>query len=46
LLRTHKNSAAVHIYKKLGYEILRDDTQYGGGRILMHVPKIGLLKLE
>jgi ribosomal protein S18 acetylase RimI-like enzyme len=45
-LRTHKNSPAVRIYQKLGYKILCEDTQYGGGRILMYIPKIGQLNLE
>ena len=35
LLRTHKDSPAKHIYESIGYIIFADDTEYGGGRVMM-----------
>ena len=35
LLRTHRNSKAKGIYEALGYEVFADDTEYGGGRVMM-----------
>ena len=35
LLRTHRDSRAKGIYKAIGYEVFADDTEYGGGRVMM-----------
>lgn len=35
LLRTHFNSPARRIFESAGYVIFSDDTEYGGGRVMM-----------
>jgi ribosomal protein S18 acetylase RimI-like enzyme len=45
-LRTHKNSPAIHIYQKLGYDIVCDDTEFGDGRVILYTPKSKQLNLN
>jgi ribosomal protein S18 acetylase RimI-like enzyme len=39
ILRTHYNSPARGIFEGVGYRKFADDTEYGGGRIMMKVDK-------
>lgn len=45
-LRTHKNSPAFRIYTKLGYEDIQEDTQYGGGRVLMMASRCADIQID